>query len=553
MPQRSSSSTATASSTAEFTTRESLRTRVAAMQTRRMKKNVIHKINSSNKRPFKKRKHRGKIDMNSFLGETLQLQVDHLNQNLVQEIACGEIDECSHPGACQDTSVSEPSLGEQSEARQPVPVHSAIVTTTGSRPKNEDTHIERYEVEGGTLKAVFDGHGGKQISELAEKRVTHLLNPELVQRREVIENGSLDEAHLAVAEAFNACTDNLHQEIGRKFLSGGSTALFIYQTPRCIFMHNMGDCRATVSTPDGEIKTAPRALVDGAFLHKSVVDKGFGLVQTHIHAMNGDAVWREDVTEEQRMAPVVCTMESMSRMRIENDDQEESAYEEWRAYNIAHCSSLIDLQNKCKNSSMVKPIIHSSHPALLPKKDWNANAWRLSPCKCQPTRGLRGIKERVLPNGQTWRYDISMEECSREGLLLMMGCDGVEDNHAIDPSMIMKCLVSIDTFLAQIDNDNLLHKYWNGFESYPHSEGIREKLQCMHDHADDIRHIDRFWIDSIAKSAGILIEMLDDGRLEYAFAGTSQHQLELRCKAFVELINCSGSADNVTVGLTSFK
>jgi len=431
-------------------------------------------------------------------------------------------------------------------------VESSIVTTTGSRQKNEDTHIERCEVEGGTLEAVFDGHGGKQISELAEKRVIPLLNPELVKRREVIENGSLDEALLAVAEAFNACTDNLHQEIREAFLSGGSTALFIYQTSRCIFMHTMGDCRGTVSTRDGEIKTAPRALVDGAFLHKPVVDKGVGLAQTHIHAMPGDAVWREDVTEEQRKAPLVCTMESMRRMRIENDDEEESAYEEWCAYNIAHCSSLIDLQNKCQNSSMVKPIVHSSHPALLPKKDWNANAWRLSPCECQPTRGLRGINEKVLPNGQTWRYDITMEECAREGLLMSSGCDGVEDNHAIDPSMIMKCLSSKDIFMAQIDNENLIHKYWNGFESYPHSGTIREKLQWMHDHVHNIRQIDLFWKNSIAKSVGILIEMLDDGSLEYAFTGTSQHQLELRCKAFVELINCRGSADNVTVGLTAF-
>ena len=56
-----------------------------------------------------------------------------------------------------------------------------------------------------------------------------------------------------------------------------------------------------------------------------------------------------------------------------NDDAEETAFHEWCAYNIAHCSSLIDLQKKCQISAFQEPITHSSHPALLPKKDYNGN------------------------------------------------------------------------------------------------------------------------------------------------------------------------------------
>jgi len=318
-------------------------------------------------------------------------------------------------------------------------------------------------------------------------------------------------------------------------------------------MHQMGDCRGTLSTSDGVIKTANRAMVDGAFPQNGVVDKGIGAVQTPIHAMPGDAVLRVD-PHLTKSATIWCTLESMARMRIENDDEDESAFHEWCAYNIAHCTSLIDHQEKC-NLKSAKKIVHSSHPALLPQKDRGANAWRLCPCETQPTRGLRGYNEKVLPNGQTWRYDVSMAECAKEHLMLGFGCDGVEDNKAIPSPKIMECVSSFEAFQAQLDDDNLLQRNWNDFDSYPVDGTFREKIQWMQDHSDNIKINDRFWKNSVGKSARILGEMLDDGSLVEAFAtgvDIDEDHLNVRCRALVELVNLCASADNVTFGLSAF-
>ena len=545
-----------ASSASDGSARHKLRARLSALKERRMKKNTENAVSNkkSVKSCAKKRKtSASRADIDSWHGSTQALQLSAIQQELIKAMSdSGSMSDSSSRFTSEKDDVMM-MANETVSSPQQVQIESAIVTTTGSRESNEDTHINLTEVPGGKFMAVFDGHGGKKISEMAEERVLDLLTPELESRLEMIENGTLEDAHLSVAEAFNQCTDKLHEEIKCAFLKGGSTALMIFLTPRCIFMHQMGDCRGTISKSDGMIKAANRAMVDGAFPENGVVDKGIGPAQTPIHAMPGDAVLRVD-PHLTKNATIYCTMESMAQMRIENDDEDETAFHEWCAYNIAHCTSLINLQERCHSNS-AKKIIHSSHPALLPQKDRYGNAWRLCPCETQPTRGLRGYNEKVLPNGQTWRYDISMEECAKEHLVLGFGCDGVEDNKAIPASKIMECITSFGAFQSQLDDDNLLQRNWNGFESYPIEGTFREKIQWMQDHSDKIKINDRFWKDSVGKSARILGEMLDDGSLDEAFMARDevcQNHLDVRCKAFVELINLCASADNVTFGMTTF-
>ena len=298
----------------------------------------------------------------------------------------------------------------------------------------------------------------------------------------------------------------------------------------------MGDCRATVSYDDGRIKMANQSVVDGAFPERGVVHKGVGAAQTPIHAMLGKTVWRDEVPKDAR-SQVVCTIESMGRKRIDNDHNDE-AFDEWCNYNLWYCAN--------------RGIDPESKVALEPRKDKCSPAIRLCPCDTQPTRGVKGINEQVVPHGQTWRYDISLEECGREKLMIGVGCDGVEDNRAVTFPKIMACVSSLDKFKAHLDDENLLHKSWLDFESYHSAGGFRDKVQWMGDHSDSIKVQDEIWKSSIERSARVLTRMIDDETLEYAFRGISSEQLDLRCKAFVELVNLCASGDNVTFGLCSF-
>jgi len=286
--------------------------------------------------------------------------------------------------------------------------------------------------------------------------------------------------------------------------------------------HQMGDCRAQLGDViTGQLKRSHRAVVDG-FFPAEVRNLGYGFVQTPIHAMTGAAVWRDGVSEEDRRLGVKCTRESMSRMKIDGDDGDEAVHAEWMAFNMLRCSSLAKK--------------HQDETALLPFHA--SGGWRLATCGTQPTRGICGSRETLLKKGQTFRYDVPSS--GRNGHILAFGCDGVEDHNAIPKSKIVEVSTSVDCFKALFDDDNLLFKFIQEYEtSYPKEGTFCEKLSWMETHAKNIP-VDNFWKDSIQKSASELKSLFMDEDLSFCV------------RAFILLCSVRASSDNVTFGLIKY-
>lgn len=368
-----------------------------------------------------------------------------------------------------------------------------------------------------------------------------LLRPELAKRHTAVTSDDQDVAHLAIHEAFNATTGLIHDEIDGKSLRGGSTALMILETERGVCMHQMGDCRASLGDPQsGELMYADRAVIDGAF-EPEIRRLGRGPVQTPIHAMPGIAVFRDGADE---VEPVVCTKESMSRMRIEGDDEAETGHSEWMAFNIAYCTYLKE--------------DHATREALCPRKDQNAATWRVSPCNTSVTRGIRGWSEEILRNGQTFYYSVPLSK--RRGKVLVFGCDGVEDNDAVLRSQIFSVATSVDKMKELWDEkvlraeklkpSNKLQRCHPGYrKTYPSTGSFTDKLGWTKQTAQDLP-VDQFWKDSVQKSAAVLQALFEDEEaLRAAFIGNTSEDLKQNVTAFIEFCNLRCSADNVTFGV----
>ena len=241
-----------------------------------------------------------------------------------------------------------------------------------------------------------------------------------------------------------------------------------------------------------------------------------------------------------KSSPVVCTRESMSRMKIENDS-DGFATEEWMAFNIAYCSRA--------------GYNHNTQPAIMPKKDSCANAFRLSPCGTQPTRGISGYNEKIITKGQTFRYNVPISDLS--GCVLTFGCDGIEDNGAITADKIHSVATSFDKFKELLDDNNILFRNWNNYHSkingYPKNGTFCEKLIWMRDYAFNIKINDKFWKDSVSNSASKLLDICENSTdFQLAFTSRGESSMSTLINAFIELCNVRGSADNVTFGMIKY-
>jgi hypothetical protein len=298
----------------------------------------------------------------------------------------------------------------------------------------------------------------------------------------------------------------------------------------------MGDCRATlIDGASQSIVQAPRSWIDCALNIAKISVRGIGAVQTPIHAMPGLAVPRESGPNSV-MKSMVSTRDSMSLCRIENDDPEESAFDEFRAYNIAYCA------RAGKDPNSTKPV--------LPRRD--GRAFRLSPCNTQPTRAIAGLNEQVLRNGQTFRYDVPLQE--RVGTMLVYGCDGMEDNGAIPAAMVASIATSKVFFMDQLYTDNIIFTVMAPIvrQGFPCDAPYTQKMAWLKEVAESgqINVADGHWLKSIARSAQALQDLFgDQEQVDRAFVGQSAGDLELLCKMLVEHANVRGSGDNVTCGV----
>ena len=409
---------------------------------------------------------------------------------------------------------------------------SKIMTSVGSRDSNEDTHIDEtvFNVNGVVYSfyAIFDGHGGKQVSQLCQDKMLEYLKLEL-ETLDLMDEVELE--HLSISRAFNNATDRLDRDIKSKNFKGGSTGLMILETWNRIYIHQMGDCRASIGNiENGELIETNVSMVDGELSPTKIINLGYQEAQTPIHCMPGLAVFRDNVDRSQ---PMVCTEESMKRMYIKNDDKYESAWKEWCAYNIAYC------HNIGSNPCIKNPI--------MPRKDRNSPGYRLCLCGTQPTRGFSGNNEKTLKHGQTFRFDLS--QIDRKGCLIVYGCDGVEDNGAIPVEKIIKVSTSLDKMMELLDDNNRVIKAHPKKTNYPHQKTFLDKMKWFETESHYLP-VDTTWKNSIKNSSIHLQSYFKNIELlEEAFKGNSETDLELTIKTLIEFCNVRASADNVSIGI----
>ena len=413
---------------------------------------------------------------------------------------------------------------------------NVIKTSTGSRPCNEDKYIDEFDIHlsnDSIIKfyAVFDGHGGDFVSKKCIEKIPDLIREQIEKEDNAICNVNINIRHLGIARAFNEATEQLHKEINIKKLSGGSTALMILEDNDCIFIHQMGDCRATIGDVlTGEISIVKRAMVDCILDPLYIKDLKEGIAQTPIHAMPGLAIQRKN--ESVKSHPL-CTKESMSEWKINDDDNEENAHAEWMTFNINHC------KKKGKNNEITE--------AIKPRKDPGANAFRLSLCDTQPTRGISGKDEQIMNHGQTFRYELPIKH--RSGKILVYGTDGIEDLNALPNDKILHVITSIDLFEKYFEENNLILKNISSSIIYPVNGTFHEKMNWLSKVAHSLP-VDLFWKESVKKSAKILENIFENkDNVKAAFTGVEYDNISLLCDIILEYINIRGSADNVTIGI----
>jgi len=113
----------------------------------------------------------------------------------------------------------------------------------GGRPSNEDAHaVKTLKIKGESvlLAAVFDGHGGPEVSNILSKEFVEFLEDKL------------DKFGITEENLINSFVE--YDESLRERFHSGSTATMALVTPDKIWLANLGDSRTIVFTPSGEIK-----------------------------------------------------------------------------------------------------------------------------------------------------------------------------------------------------------------------------------------------------------------------------------------------------------
>lgn len=116
----------------------------------------------------------------------------------------------------------------------------SVASEQGRRQTMEDTHLCHQFPSGTQLVAVFDGHSGSRVAELAQANLISLLN---WPREETPQN-----IKKAMTDAFLQIDATLREQIS--FCSAGSTANVVVITKTHIVCINLGDSRAVLLTTD---------------------------------------------------------------------------------------------------------------------------------------------------------------------------------------------------------------------------------------------------------------------------------------------------------------
>ena len=118
----------------------------------------------------------------------------------------------------------------------------------GVRDDNEDTHILNKlridEKKGIYISGIFDGHGGKEVSNILKKYFPHVL--------------VMDKSRLLSGTYLKDCFENVHKIIDKKYskegYGSGSTALVCILDNETILIGSAGDCRAVICHGDKAVQ-----------------------------------------------------------------------------------------------------------------------------------------------------------------------------------------------------------------------------------------------------------------------------------------------------------
>ena len=457
-----------------------------------------------------------KIRMQSIKPINDTLMSNEKNHMKVIENECDEIKE---------------NVSKKRKIEKEIKTESVILSFECSREGNEDTHLDEFEIElknGKKIKisGIFDGHGGREVSELCERKSKEYIE-EAIENQEIQENLCSSEKNLrliGMSKTFDNAITRLNKDV--MFLRSGSTALYVAETDEEIYAHQIGDCRMTMCNEDGTIVETERSRIDNALDNEKIIDMPYGKMQTNIHCMEGLAEPRSEDEKEKPMSK----KEDMMKWKIKGDDEEETNHQEWITYNLAFH----------KGNENIK--------AIMPKKDMFGPGIRLSPCGTQPTRGIAGISEKTLKKGETIRYGIKNEE--RIGKTLVMSCDGVEDNGSIKKNEISGVIASYENLKKMVLGENLLARSIKkrGVQEED-CKNIKERM-CWIERNVYKLGIDAYWKKSLKKSCGKIKDMCDDEEeMERIWCSKEKHDITKKLEIIIEMINIMGSADNVSIGL----
>jgi serine/threonine protein phosphatase PrpC len=114
-----------------------------------------------------------------------------------------------------------------------------VVTDQGSREYMEDRHVVLHHA-GTSIAAVFDGHGGSELSEYCVKAFPYHLNKAVLEHHH--------DPAVAMQRAVQGVDDSARDNLGH--VSAGSTLCAVLVLPRAIITANVGDSRAILSRVD---------------------------------------------------------------------------------------------------------------------------------------------------------------------------------------------------------------------------------------------------------------------------------------------------------------
>eukprot|EP00953_Heterococcus_sp_UTEX-ZZ885_P010802 6291-Heterococcus_DN1.PRE.1 len=127
-------------------------------------------------------------------------------------------------------------------------LHSAVGVYSANDPI-EDRHVMKETARGDFIAAVFDGHGGWQAAEFAQKRLTSVLQAELTHSLAK----STDQITAALTRTFLRLEREWLHQVKSAFDLGfgscartGACALVALVREDDLFVANAGDCRAVL-------------------------------------------------------------------------------------------------------------------------------------------------------------------------------------------------------------------------------------------------------------------------------------------------------------------